>query len=236
MSNIESIEQDLINAARSIADAQDELGQLKKIMSTPTQPAPLTPSSDRFKDELFAICVGHSRKNDQGAISVGGTSEWNYNNDIAIDLQARLKILGVPSFIVSNYQKSDYTLAINYMASVLRNKGATAGMELHFNSYDGSADEEEYLYWHSSSKSRLLAECVLNEHVARDPDPRTRGAKPKSDGRGSYALKATPCPFIITEPFFGDNAKEWEQWGSSEGMDRLVEIYAAGIVRYYESV
>ena len=32
---------------------------------------------------MIALCVGHSRQGDSGAASVDGTTEWDYNSDLA---------------------------------------------------------------------------------------------------------------------------------------------------------
>jgi N-acetylmuramoyl-L-alanine amidase len=238
MSKYQNAKRLLAEAKYTIAAAQDELNELSEresfdAIAAITAVAAIPPPKS-YKDEFFAIAVGHSRQGDTGAISVDGTPEWDYNNAVALDLFIELQKRGIPCFIINDYVHSAYTPAINNMARKLRERRATAGMELHFNAADGDADEEEYLYWHSSVESKRLAETAVAEHIKLDPDKRTRGAKPRKNGNGSYALKTTPCPFMIAEPFFGDNAREWEQWGSDEGKKRLVQIYANTIQRFYD--
>jgi N-acetylmuramoyl-L-alanine amidase len=60
------------------------------------------------------------------------------------------------------------------------------------------------------------------------PQQKDRGIKGKGPrDRGSYFLRKTHCPAVITEPFFGSNQQEWADWGDAQ--ERLAQIYAAGI-------
>jgi N-acetylmuramoyl-L-alanine amidase len=58
-----------------------------------------------------------------------------------------------------------------------------------------------------------------------------RGIKAKVSGeRGGEFLKLTHCPAVIAEPFFGDNAQEWQTASSS--VSAMAEAMATGICDY----
>jgi len=169
-----------------------------------------------MKQRLIALCIGHSRmigtRRDGGAVSVGGISEWTYNLDLAGRIQSRLSQYNVRSMIVSHYQGAGYSSAMRWLAGHLKEAGATAAIELHFNSAGPTARGHEWLYWHSSPRSRLLAEeldTAMSMQIPPDILP-TRGPKPRnSKSRGAEFLRLTHCPAIITEPFFGSNETDW---------------------------
>lgn len=180
------------------------------------------------------LAVGHSRANDKGASSVDGTFEWDYNVEVCYLTEQILEGMGVPAIVVENYGNiPDYQAAINWLARFCKQVDAKCVTEHHFNSYDGSADQEEYLHWHTSSGGLMLANAIHDAHQANDPNPRTRGVKARSSGRGAYFLRKTPCPAVICEPFFGDHTGDWSHWGHLDGKRALAAINAQGIARFY---
>ena len=164
----------------------------------------------------IAICVGHSRivngHPEGGAVSVGGVSEWNYNRDLANLIMASLDDLSVDSVIVSEYAGEGYGAAQRWLAGALRTMGATAAIELHFNSAeDPAANGHEWLHWHSSTGGKRLAEALNREMTAGVPDLRARGLKPKAPGdRGAEFLRGTHCPAVIIETGFGSSPHDWK--------------------------
>jgi N-acetylmuramoyl-L-alanine amidase len=99
---------------------------------------------------------------------------------------------------------------MRYVADECRRLRAAAAIELHFNSGPPTARGHEWLYWHSSSKARSLAEGLRAEFEADFPELPARGAKARSPAdRGAAFLRLVPCPAVIAEPFFGSNADDW---------------------------
>ena len=98
----------------------------------------------------IALAVGHSRlqggKIEGGAVSVGKVSEHTYNSDLAVKIQAELSNRGISSFIVSRYQGTGYTAPQKWLASELKDRGATFAVELHFNAAGEAATGHEWLF------------------------------------------------------------------------------------------
>jgi N-acetylmuramoyl-L-alanine amidase len=182
-------------------------------------------------NELVAICVGHSRSGDDGAESVSGVSEWQFNQDLARMVAAELELLGVQSFVVDEYEGNGYGAAMRWVSSHLEQKHASLALELHFNAANGGARGHEWLFWASSKRSSRLATCLLARYQTAFPEIPMRGIKPKTAGdRGAEFLKLTHCPSVICEPFFGDNKEDW-QTAISRKPD-IARAIAAGIHDY----
>lgn len=176
----------------------------------------------------IGICIGHSRRNDKGAVTLWGESEWDYNSKVAKALKAELDSRGIESFITDNYKYSSYSSAIRHCAKLLRDAGATHAIELHFNSASASANGAEWLHWHSSSGGRRLAQAMREAFTAKFPMMTDRGLKPKRRGqRGSAFLRLTHCPAILTEPFFGSSIHDCAIFKDHEAA--LAQAYADGI-------
>lgn len=162
----------------------------------------------------IAICIGHSRfiggKRDGGATSVSGVSEWEYNRELGLTIQEKLRADGIKSFIVDRYQGNGYTDSAKWLASHLQAEHATHAIELHFNAATGTARGHEFLYWHSSEKGQKMATFIENNFKRWFPEQIARGAKSKTaSDRGGAFLQLTKCPAVICEPGFGDNEKDW---------------------------
>ena len=164
----------------------------------------------------IAICVGHSRlvngRAEGGAVSIGNVSEWAYNFDLANLIAASLDDLGIDCVILAEYAGQGYGAAQRWLAGALRVIGATAAIELHFNSAeDPAANGHEWLHWHSSAGGKRLAEALDRNITADIPDLRARGLKPKAPGdRGAEFLRGTHCPAVIVETGFGSSPHDWK--------------------------
>ena len=197
---------------------------------------------------MIALCIGHSRyikgRRDGGAVSVGYTaktsgmdvqaservSEWQYNRVLANHIQAHLERFQRQVMIVDQYQGDGYGAAMKWLAGHLKANKVEVAIELHFNSAGPTARGHEWLYWHSSAKSRELAkatEIEMTLQIAPDELP-NRGVKPISaKDRGSDFLRLTHCPALIAEPFFGSNADDWKI--ATERKDKIALAIACGV-------
>lgn len=165
--------------------------------------------------KTVALCVGHSRKingsRDGGAVSVGGVQEWHYNLELAEIIKDDLALSGIKAVIISEYQGTGYTSAMRNVAVQVKNVQASLAIELHFNAASTTATGHEWLYWHSSSNGKKLAEETAAAMIDLVPEIKPRGIKPKKSGdRGGEFLRLTHCPSMITEPFFGSNSYDWD--------------------------
>lgn len=177
------------------------------------------------------ICVGHSKRGDKGARSVGGAYEHPYNTIVAQHLQEKLKDRGIASIILNESPFGSYTKTMKWLGE--QTWGCDIAIELHYNSYSSTkANGFEYLYHHASKEGKRLAESFLFIHEDVLPGQVSRGIKPINyGGRGFGFLSKTKPPAIICEPFFGSNPKEWVLFADNE--KELAQIYCDAIARYF---
>jgi N-acetylmuramoyl-L-alanine amidase len=180
---------------------------------------------------MIAICIGHSRSGDKGAVSVTGMTEHAFNTRLGNDVAALLTNIGHPVEVITHYEGHCYTAAQKWLGEYLKKQNATLAIELHFNSADNpKAQGYEYLHHEDSHRGRDLATALHSAHRVRFAGNVNRGIKPIAPGgRGFEFLRRTPCPAVICEPFFGSNEVEWTLYNKETGRDRLAEAYAAGI-------
>jgi hypothetical protein len=180
---------------------------------------------------MIALCVGHSReinwRPEGGAFSVGGESEHAYWSSLApIIAQA---LLPVDSCIVMRYEGIGYGGATRWLAGRLREVGATAAIELHFNSFgDERKEGHEWLCWYASARGIDLAQSMRESYGAAFPTMKDRGIKLRFPAdRGAEFLRLTHCPAVIAEPFFGSNYSDFAF--AHENRERIAVAMAAGI-------
>jgi N-acetylmuramoyl-L-alanine amidase len=166
--------------------------------------------------KTIALCIGHSRiikgRRDGGAVMVDGTNEWSYNLGLADGILAVLRNHRIQGVVIDRYEGNGYGAAQRWLAAHLKTLAVDGAVELHFNSSDNaSATGHEWLYWHSSTRSRSLASNIDAEMALAVPELRTRGIKSKTAAdRGAEFLSGTHCPAVIAEPFFGSNPRDCE--------------------------
>lgn len=220
-----------LTEALGTVDALLESGDIPTPPVDPTvdPPAPLAGNGKRV-----AVCIGHSRSGDAGVAAVDGTSEWNFNAPIGAQLVRMLNDAGCVAKLFDSYDGSSYAASMSWLAGQIQAFGADIAIELHFNSFNGSAQGYEYLHWHTSSNGGRLAMAFLKEHKARHPSRVSRGIKARDgDDRGALFLNKTHCPAIILEPFFGDNATEWNYYKDLQLT--IAAQYAAAIGAYFNA-
>lgn len=171
------------------------------------------------------IVIGHSEKSKGARNPNTGLTEWDFNNEIAKGVYARL--LGVPGIQpVLVYRTTGYS-ALPYQINIERGHAILA---LHCNAYNTKAHGCEMLYYHSSSRSRKFA-SILQSSVQLVMQNANRGIKAKhSEDRGGHLLVATNAPCVIAEPFFIDNDKELEHALNVKPF--LINAYADSIKKF----
>tara|TARA_B100001094_G_scaffold139261_3_gene134716 strand:+ start:6013 stop:6726 length:714 start_codon:yes stop_codon:yes gene_type:complete len=228
---MKKIKEGLFEAQESISKAIEALTELERLKEEPT--AIPFPTNSIPRDDLnVAICVGHSRSGDTGAVSAGGINEWTYNKKVAEHLKSDLQEYGISSFVVDNYGGSygSYTSAVDWLVKHLKEQKASIAIELHFNASSNSkAEGMEMLYWKTSRIGMTLAEYLLRGCKKYFPLIKNRGTKKRDTGdRGATFLRKTHCPAVITEPFFGSCWEpDWTTFANSEHI--LSQALAHGI-------
>ncbi len=179
---------------------------------------------------MIALCVGHSRQGDSGAASVDGTTEWDYNCDLAERIASKTR---QDVRIYNTYGGKSYASSMRWLARKLKTDGVSFAVELHFNAASPSATGHEWLYWHSSEKGRLLARALRDSMEDSFPLFTSRGIKGRKKGsRGAAFLRYTHCPAVIAEPFFGTNSEDWDL--ATRHKDGLASTITGGILLYNE--
>ena len=227
---MKQIKKGLFEAQESISKAIEALTELEKLSEQPKSIPFPTNSIPREKLNV-AICVGHSRQGDTGAVSCGGINEWTYNKKVAEYLKSDLQEYGISSFVVDNYGGTygSYTSSMNWLAKHLKEQEASIAVELHFNAADNSkAEGMEMLHWHSSRIGLSISEYILKSCQRFFPLTKNRGTKAiKSGDRGGLMLKTPSMPCCILEPFFGSCWQDWITFADQEGT--LSQAIALGI-------
>jgi len=200
------------------------LKKKKQSLKSSDTPTTLSPG------DIVGICVGHSRPNDAGALSVTGVNEWLYNVRLGALLKKHLYEEGVSSILYDEYEGSSYGSAMRWIAHKMAEDKVTVAIELHFNSASPTASGCEMLYYHSSAQGKRLA-TMLQREVIVEYNTKNRGIKPMQRfSRGGGFLVKTKCPAVICEPFFGSNEREWRMFSTSRSL--LARAYARGIKNF----
>ena len=159
-----------------------------------------------FSIKNVAIIIGHGA-GDSGATGQG-TNEFAYNSKVA-DIVLKSKEHG--KNIKLFFRDSRGIGGVN---GDVKKYNDDFSLELHLNSYNGSAKGCEVLTLAGDSASIKVARkfadsfCLKFGRVKRDGD----GVKElRSSDRGHYSLLSVndPPPSILVEPFFIDNKAEW---------------------------
>ena len=202
----------------------------------PPKPPPPAPQPSRPAALRVALCVGHSRRGDSGAVAVDGTTEHEYNTRLVAIIRDHLAAAGVPVQIWNSYPADSYGAAQAWLRRELTDWGSTVALEHHFNAFSSpSANGYEYLHWPPSSASQRLAQALADSQGAAFPGSRARGTRgviARGSGAGSVFLAhASVVPaVVITEPFFGTHFAEWRTYSTPDGIDRLAHATARGIL------
>jgi len=169
-----------------------------------------------------ALIVGHSLS-DKGAVNNDkGLQEFDYNNPLVKLISGHLIDARIDHDIL-------YRVTYQGLPAKINNTNADFAIEFHANAHNTKATGSEVLYWHSSSKSKRLAE-VMNEATCRVLGLSDRGVEPISKGNGAHLLRGTRMPCVINEPFFIDNNSDLER--ALEKRDELAKSYADAIISY----
>lgn len=176
------------------------------------------------------ISIGHSEK-DKGAVSkCKQHNEYDFNKILAQLIKDELVKKGF-EVIVTNRLTHGGGTGMSADVKAINATEADISVELHCNAFNNEASGCETLHWYRSKNGKKLAQYIQNEMVAALGN-NDRGLKSiNSKGRGATVLKETNMPMVITEPFFIDNPKEFDN--AVNKIDKLAKAVAKGIVNYF---
>ena len=181
--------------------------------------------------KLVAVCVGHSRYGDDGAVNVDGVTEWAFNQPLAKRVCELVEQAGHSAILIDRYTGTSYSSAMLALAKRLKELKVDVAIELHFNSAGSLATGYEFLHWFASPKGVELGHKLLRSFAKHFPDQKNRGLKPiDSTDRGGLFLRKTQCPAVICEPFFGSNEKDTTFFAAHR--EELARAYSEGILNW----
>lgn len=172
--------------------------------------------------KTIAVVIGHGPLRDKGAENANGTTELEWNTDLSYRIRAHM---GARANVVIVHRVIERLQPV----TETNETGADIAVELHLNSYDGSASGTETIHHPRSANGKRLAEILCRRAVAVLGLP-NRGAKPPFAGRGLRWLQGTRMPAVIVESFFVDNDADLERGNARK--EALAEAYCNAFLEY----
>ncbi len=165
-----------------------------------------------------ALVIGH-KKSSPGAVNKGsGLTEFAFNEALAFKIESEVSGVDVQKV---------YRRTYNSLPDDINELEPDFIISLHCNAFNESASGTEVLYYHRSTKGKIMAE-ILNGHLVSALGLKDRGVKPKTtEDRGGHLLRNTSAPCVIAEPFFIDNDSDLKV--VDDNREGLIQAYAAGI-------
>lgn len=169
-----------------------------------------------------ALVVGHNSKSQGSSGALG--SEFNFFKGVADRLKERFEV-----DVYERVDKGSYSKEMQEVVDKLNSKPYDLVVELHYNGFDGTARGCESLYWHSSTKGKDYSEKFCN--VVKNHDIPFRRLIPikAANERGGYGIAKCKHPYILVEPFFGDNKEDVAIIKNEENMSKIIGIFLAEI-------
>ena len=164
-----------------------------------------------------ALVIGH-KKSSPGASNKMGLTEFAFNEKLAMEIEDKVNDVDIQRI---------YRRTYNTLPSDINEFNPDFIISLHCNAFNETASGTEVLYYHRSTKGKLMAE-ILNEKLVDALGLNNRGIKPKgAEDRGGYLLKSTLAPCVIAEPFFIDNNSDLKV--VIDNRDDLIKAYVSSI-------
>ena len=172
----------------------------------------------------IAITVGHSILKSGSCTSADGVvNEYQYCKMLSDFLSKILKAAccTVDVIICPERQFTGKNQERTYKIPRINGKKYDLVIELHLNSYNGSAKGTEVLY--CSNTGKMYAQRVVNKLGTVFT---SRGVKDRPD---LYMLNSTDCPAIMIETFFCDSKNDYDI-ATKIGYEGIAKLIAEGIL------
>lgn len=178
--------------------------------------------------KIAAIVIGHGPRVDRGAQNRNGTTELDWNTDLAERIMEKLATTPHVKAVLVHRRVENVppTSTVNDIA-------ADFAVELHCNAFDAHATGTEMIHFPGSTKAIRLAEVLLNKVVECLELP-NRGVKTPFQGRGNTFLRKTRCPAVICETMFIDNDSDLAI--ATVKKEELATSYAEGFIQYAREI
>lgn len=165
---------------------------------------------------VFAIVIGHNPRG-KGAVNTRGIAEYDENKRLAQLIKRKAEAEGMGNCIQifeRQHNARGYSAEIDTAYAPILRLNPVGVAELHFNAATPPANGCEHLYQAGNNLSRLLAEIFQRQTLGALRN-RDRGLKSLSRGaRGGRSVWSGQgkFPVIMTEPYFGSNNRETENF------------------------
>ena len=165
-----------------------------------------------------ALVIGHKSASPGASNLASGLTEFYFNEQLAIDIEAAVSNVTIQRIYRRTYQT---------LPTDINEFNPDFIISLHCNAFNKEASGTEVLYYHKSEKGKAMSAILQQKIVAALALP-DRGIKSRTvEDRGGYLLKQTLAPCIISEPFFIDNDSDLT--AAKNNLDKLIVAYATAI-------
>jgi N-acetylmuramoyl-L-alanine amidase len=172
-----------------------------------------------------ALVIGHKKFSPGASNKKSGLTEFAFNEKLAMEIEDEVNDVTIQRI---------YRRTYNSLPDDINEFNPDFIISLHCNAFNENASGTEVLYYHRSTKGKLMAE-ILNENLVNALGLTNRGIKPKgAEDRGGYLLKKTAAPCVIAEPFFIDN--DSDLIAANDNRDALIDAYATSIVLIADAI
>ena len=152
----------------------------------------------------FALVVGHHSASPGAHNAADGTSEFEFNTRLAINIWRRLRATQLHLDPVIVFRR---TLAL--LPADIRDTVPVFAISLHANAYNGAVSGTETLLYHRAGTATVELAEILQNHLVEGLGLRDRGCKRvRRDERGGWLLSRMRVPTVLCEPFFIDNDRD----------------------------
>ncbi len=152
-----------------------------------------------------ALIIGHKASRPGACNSKHQMCEYQFNDSLAVEIYDQMKVDHPHIHLVIIHRRSYKTLPddINAVNPIF-------AISMHCNAVNTKLNFTETLYYHRSSRGKILA-AILQQNMVEALGFRDRGIRPKTvEDRGGTLLKHTNMPVVIAEPFCIDNDVAFE--------------------------
>ncbi len=172
-----------------------------------------------------ALVIGHKKLSSGASNPSSGLSEFAFNEILSMDIEKEVSGVEVQRV---------YRRTYNSLPGDINELNPDFIISLHCNAFNGSASGTEVLYYHRSTKGKLISSTLI-DNLVEALGLKNRGIKPiGSEDRGGYLLKNTSAPCVISEPFFIDNNQDLKT--ATDKRELLIKAYAKSIEAIAKSV
>lgn len=170
------------------------------------------------------IGVGHGGS-DPGAVS-NNTKEKDLNLSIALACRELLEAHGITVRMSRTKDEND-TVSDEIKECIAFSPDLA--VDIHNNA--GGGDGAEVYYHHGGGIGKILANNILAEIVSMGQNSRGAKIRKNNNGKDYYGfIRETPCPAVIVECAFIDNASDLHILTSERGKKAMGQAIAKGIM------